>query len=140
MLRRELTRTQKEFVLPKQTALTLQKLIRARHPDAIVFLYPADYSSYRLSEALPKITELGKVLSEKFAVKDAKTEAASIRKELGMAGARLRAPRLRRNPGRRKWSYGKSALVTTRGIDPVRMKPSEIDRSIIRIKKHEGMD
>ena len=134
MLRRELTRTQKEFVLPKRTALTLQKLIRVRHPDAIVFLYPADYSSYRLPEALPKITELGRVLSEKFAVKDAKTEAASIRKELGDGWRKATGNEIEKKPRKTEVVVWRKCAGIYSRIDPVRMKPSEIGRSIIRIR------
>src|SRR5487761_330723 len=83
MLRRELTSTGKEFVLPKKTALNLRKVIRVKYPDAIVFLYPASYPSWRLNEALPQILELGRNLNVQFSVKDAKTEAASIKNELG---------------------------------------------------------
>ena len=134
MLRRELTRTQKEFVLPKKTALTLQKLIRARHPDAVVFLYPADYSSYRLAESLPKIRELGKVLSEKFAVKDAKTEAESIKKELGNGWRKATGTEIEKKPKNTEVVVWRKCAGNYSRIEPVRMKPSAIGRSIIRIR------
>jgi hypothetical protein len=134
ILRRELTRTQKEFVLAKKTALTLQRLIRARHPDAIMFLYPAGYSSYHLSEALPKIRELGNILSEKFAVKDAKSEAASIKKELGNGWRKATGIKIEKKPRNPEVVVWKHIAGNYSRIDPVRMKPSEIGRSIIKIR------
>ena len=134
ILRRELTRTQKEFVLPKKSALTLQKLIRARHPDAIVFLYPAGYSSYQLSEALPKIRELGNVLSEKFAVKDAKTEAEIIKKELGNGWRKATGTEIEKRHRNTEVVVWREGAGSYSRIDPVRMKPSKIGSTVVRIR------
>jgi hypothetical protein len=134
ILPRELTRTQKEFVLPKKTALTLQKLIRARHPNAIVFLYPADYSSYQLAEALPKIMELGRILSEKFGIKDAKTEAASIKRELGNGWRKATGSEIEKKPRNPEVVVWKQLAGNYSRIGPVRIKPSKIGSTTVRIR------
>lgn len=136
MLRRELTSTGKEFVLPKKTALDLRKVIRVKYPDAIVFLYPASYPSWRLNEALPLILELGRKLSVQFSLKNAKTEAVSIKNELGngwrkIAGIEIKEEILEKEREVVVWkctrNYGSSI------VDPIRVKPSEIESNTVRI-------
>jgi len=136
MLQRELTSTGKEFVLPKKTALSLQKVIRVKYPDAIVFLYPGSYPSWRLNETLPQILELGRKLSVEFPVREAKTEAATLKQELGndwrkMAGVEIEEKTSEKEKEVVVWKcvreYGSSI------VDPIRVKPSEIESNTVRI-------
>ena len=94
-----------------------------------------NYSSYRLAEALPKITELGKVLGDKFGIKDAKIEAARIKKELGSNWRKAAGIEIEKKPKNIEVVVWKHLTGNySSGIDPVRMKPSAIERSTVRIR------
>ena len=136
MLQRELTSTGKEFVLPKKTALNLQKVIRVKYPDAIVFLYPGSYPSWRLNETLPQILELGRKLSVEFSVRKAKTEAATLKQELGSGWRKMAGMEIKeKTPEKeREVVVWKSAREYGSSIaDPIRVKPSEIESNTVRI-------
>ena len=131
-----LTSTGKGFVLPKKTALNLQKVIQVKYPDAVVFLYPGSYPSWRLNETLPQILELGRKLSVQFSVREAKTEAAILKQELGddwrkIAGVKIKEKTPKKEREVVVWKcareYGSSI------VDPIRVKPSKIESNTVRI-------
>lgn len=138
ILPRELTRQGKDFVLPKKRAQLIQRILRAKYQDAIVFLHPGVYQSYQFEEHLASIKLLQRLLTDRFHVKDAKTEAEKIKKELGKEWRKLAdvEPRRKKDEGRGVteivvWkcdnSYGR--------IEPVRTKPSEVGKiPLLRVR------
>ncbi|MCL5068358.1 MAG: hypothetical protein M1368_08420, partial [Thaumarchaeota archaeon] len=140
ILPRELTSHGKDFVLPKKRAQIIQQILRTKHPDAIVFLHPGIYQSYQFEEHLVSIKLLQRLLTDQFQVRDAKTEAEKIKKELGEEWRKFADVEPRRKQDERR---GVSELVVWKcnnsygRIEPVRMKPSEVGEiQLIRVREN----
>lgn len=136
MLQREFTNTGKAFVLPKKTTVALQKLIRVKHPDALVFLYPGSYPSWRLDETLPQILELGKKLRQ-FSVRDAKREASIIKKDLGDGWRKIAGAEIRKKIPDKEREVVVWKCIRDYGspiVDPIRVIPSKVENNTLRIR------
>jgi hypothetical protein len=141
ILPRELTKRGKDFVLPKKRAQVIQKILRTKYPDATVFLHPGIYQSYQFEEHLVSIKSLQSLLTDQFHVRDAKTEAERIKKELGKEWRKLAdvVPKSKKDEER-----GANEIVVWKcnngygRIEPVRMKPSEVGETplLLRVRAH----
>ena len=134
MMPRELTRAEKDFVFPKKGAQTIQKILKTKYSDALVFLYPGAYESYRFAEHLPSIRQLQCLLTEQFGIKDAKTESDRIKKELGKEWSKIAGVETRSKEVNKKDFVLWKSNNDYGNVEPVRVKPSEIGANIVRIK------
>ena len=136
MMPRELTRVGKDFVLPKKRAQLIQKVLRTKYPHAIVFMHPGVYDSFRFAERIPSIIQLQTLLREEFHIKDAKTEADKIRKELGKAWSKIAG--VERIPKERKKEIDEVVVWKSNSeygrIEPTRINPSQLSDEVVRIK------
>ena len=140
ILHRELTRHGMEFVLQKKRAQVIQNILKTKYPDAMVFLHPGIYQSYQFEEHLVSIKLLQSLLTDQFHVREAKTEAEKIKKELGKEWRKLAdvEPRKKKDEGRGVteivvWKCNNSYVR----IEPVRMKPSEVGETpLLRVRAH----
>ena len=136
MMPRELTRVGKDFVLPKKRARLIQKVLRTKYPDAIVFMHPGVYDSFRFAERIPSISQLQTLLREEFHIKDAKTEADKIRKELGKAWSKIAG--VEKIPNERKKEIDEVVVWKSNSeygrIEPIRINPSQLSDEVVRIK------
>ena len=73
---------EKLYGFPIKTAATIRKILRAKYPDAEVFLFPGPIR-YWNDEDFERAKDDFRILTRDFGVPDARAEAAAVKKELG---------------------------------------------------------